>query len=129
MLSDELHCDGFLRIELGSVLTSKFTHLFSDLCPEPAQHSAGGWCLASGFSEWCSHDSKAISLGWDWVVIADRLELALIRVGLPKSNVMLIDGKGRDYGWLESLEILTTVIDALPWQCEVWSGFPSLSTA
>jgi hypothetical protein len=42
---------------------------------------------------------------------------------------MLVDGQGHAYGWLESLEIFTTVIDALPWQGEVWSRFSSLSTA
>ena len=129
MLRNNLHCDGFLRIELGSILTSKFTYLFSDLYPEPTPHLTGGWCLASGFSEWCSLDSRAISLGWDWAVMADRAGLTLVRMGLPRSNIMLVDGQGHDHGWLESLKILTTVIDAIPWQGEAWRKFPSLSTA
>ncbi|MGE8454341.1 MAG: DUF4902 domain-containing protein [Pseudomonadales bacterium] len=131
VLNDQLGYDGFLRIQLGSVLTSRFAHLFSDVAPSDVKSLAGdeGMVVASGFSEWHSLDPRAISLGWDWEIKASRTEMALVRVGLPRSNVMLVDRKGRDFGWLESLEALATVVDALPWREEVWHGMPCLSPA
>ncbi len=123
--------DGFLRLALDSVLGSKFVHLMSELSPY-AQGCTGtpriDW--VSGFSEWHSQDLRPISIGWDWSVFVDeRNELALERVGPLRSNVMLVDGHGQDYGWLESLEVLGTVVDALPWRELVWHSIPLLSPA
>lgn len=60
--------------------------------------------------------------------MVDSVELTVIRVGLPQSNVMLVDCKGRDHGGLESMEILITVTDAFSWQSEVWCKMRNLST-
>lgn len=131
MRSCELQYDGFLRIELGVVLSSRFIHLFSGLSPLQMCSSTGlgNSCLASGFSEWQSLNSRPMSLSWDWAVAASKKELTVARVGLPRSNIMLVDCKGCDYGWLESLEVLATVVDALPWQQEIWSKRQNLSPA
>jgi len=37
-------------------------------------------------------------------------------MGLPRSNVMLVDAAGYDAGWERNLELLATVVDALPWR-------------
>lgn len=129
LLHSALKYDGFLRMELGAVLASRFIHLFSDLNPPHMQSllDDGSVALASGLSEWHSLDSRAISLGWDWAVSGDGVQMTLVRTGLPRSNVMLVDSKGRDYGWLESLEALATVVDALPWRNAIWHGMQDLS--
>ena len=76
----------------------------------------------SGFSEWHSQDLRPVSIGWDWSVFVDESNgLALERVGPLGSNVMLVDGHGRDYGWLESIEVLGAVVEALPWRELVFS--------
>lgn len=129
MTIEKIWYDGFLRITLESVLESKFVHLMSGLNPV-AQGQVDGACIvwSSGFSEWYSLDSRPISIGWDWNVVADRDGgLTLKRVGPLQSNVMLIDRLYRDFGWAESLQLLGTVVDALPWQEPVWHRIPSLS--
>lgn len=113
--------DGFLRVTLGRILELQFTHLMSDLVSDDTSPSVDGMhVLAAGFSEWYCAGSRPISLGWDWVIEADRQEMRLERMGLPRSNVMLIDRRGFDYGWIESLKVLETVVDALPWRKEIW---------
>lgn len=128
---NQMAYDGFLRVALESVLSSRFVHLMSDVDLHVPNHANLARCVwASGYSEWQSLDARPISVGWDWCVVADRNgKLALERDGALRSNVMLVDRCGRDFGWLESLEVLETVIDVLPWREQVWHRMPSPSPA
>lgn len=69
-----------------------------------------------GYSEWICNAKPGLSLGWDWRLSYASGPLGLVRVGSPRSNIMLIDRHGVDYGWQRNLDILSTVIDALPWR-------------
>ncbi|MFT4101586.1 MAG: DUF4902 domain-containing protein [Burkholderiaceae bacterium] len=111
--------DGFLRIVLDELLSVRLTHLVSGLDDHepPGRHRCGTRTSIMGYTEWAGQgDGALISLGWDW-----RLELqrgggvGCVRVGLPRSNVMLVDSVNRDYGWDRNLEALAGVVDAIPW--------------
>ena len=57
-----------------------------------------------------------VTVGWDWVLEPCKGQARWRRVGLPRTNVLLVDNASRDYEWNKSLAVLGTVVDALPWQ-------------
>ncbi|MGO3130285.1 MAG: DUF4902 domain-containing protein [Alcaligenes sp.] len=111
--------DGFLRIPLDELLSIPLAHLVSGLDEEEPHdlQRCGAVTSIEGYTEWVSEDTQTpISLGWDWRL--DRLgngEVTCVRVGLPRSNVMLVDGSNQDYGWDRNLRALASVVDALSW--------------
>ena len=109
--------DGFLRLPLDNVLSSRIIHIASGLDNERNidTKSCGRVTSISGYTEWVSASKPAISLGWDWCLEERYGEVRCVRIGLPRSNVMLIDSKSRDYGWTRNLEILATVVDSISW--------------
>lgn len=60
--------------------------------------------------------SPEVTVGWDWEIGPSQGRTHLRRVGLPRTNVLLVDVSGRDFDWEASLEALARVVDALPWQ-------------
>ncbi len=113
--------DGFLRLPLDVVLGVSMVHLMSgaDADESPRVRRCGSATLITGYTEW---GSKAVrlSLGWDWQLCrTDEGEVTCIRLGLPRTNVMLIDAGRRDYGWKRNLAVLARVVDTLPWAEQV----------
>lgn len=109
--------DGFVRLSLDAMLQLRLEHLLSRLEPGPLEHErCGAQTAICGYSEWFSRGAPGLSIGWDWQLLCAPGVLGLARVGLPRSNIMLIDRHGADYGWRRNLEILGTVVDALPWR-------------
>lgn len=109
--------DGFVRLSLDDILGLQLVHFLSGTDREPpARARCGMPTLICGYSEWVSRTTPRISLGWDWHLSCALGLVGLFRVGLPRSNVMLTDRHGVDYGWQHNLEILGTVVDALPWR-------------
>lgn len=85
---------------------------------EPRAAVCGCETTISGYTEWVSASCPVVSIGWDWHIrlwTAQR-PFALARLGQPRSNVMLVYSTGNDTGWHKNLELLSTVVDALPWQ-------------
>ncbi len=109
--------DGFLRIALSDLLSVNLTHLVSGLNVVSGMQQCGTVSSITGYTEWVGETPEAtISLGWDWRLEPDACgDVNCVRVGLPYSNVMLVDAANRDYGWNRNLEILATVVDAMPW--------------
>lgn len=116
--------DGFLRIALNDLLAVNLTHFVSGLDEDgPVEIRLCGTVTSiMGYTEWIGEAPGAtISLGWDWRLEPHQLGGATcVRVGLPRSNVMLVDAKSRDdYGWSRNLEALATVVDAMPWPDQI----------
>lgn len=111
--------DGFVRLSLDAILCLRLEHMLSGL-EHDQQKSArcGTPTTICGFSEWVSSPTPRLSLGWDWRLSFEQGMVGLVRVGLPRSNVMLIDSQGSDYDWQRNLEMLGTVVDALPWRAD-----------
>ena len=118
---------GQVRATVDDLLSIHFFHYFSGLDTEVGDPSKGcGRPTAiSGFTEWVGQSLFPISIGWDWhmEVVGDTVHL--IRVDCPRTNVQLINSDGRDFAWEQNLQILGTIVDALPWAISVAAQFPS----
>jgi len=106
--------DGFLRMTLEDVLSLAFTHLASGIdgpCDDAA-HRCGSRTTISGYTEWIASTAPPVTVGWDWVAETERW----VRIGPPRSNVLLVDRAERPYDWARNEAVLGTVVDAIPWQ-------------
>ena len=110
--------DGFLRLTLDALLSLRMVHLLSgvDGGEWSSLRRCGTVTVLTGYTEWASAmPHLPVSLGWDWCLERFGREFTYTRVGMPKSNVMLVGSGERDYGWKRNLEALANVVDALPW--------------
>jgi hypothetical protein len=109
--------DGFVRLSLDDMLSTPLMHLISGVDEEvaPAPEDCGKPTTVSGYTEWLSAAEPIIVMGWDWRVDFVLGQPQWTRVGLPRSNIMLVDEGFRDLGWNRNLEVLATVVDAMDW--------------
>ena len=110
--------DGLIRLTLDQLLSTPLEHLVSGVDVEIQSPTAGcgRQTSLSGYTEWISTQDPTISIGWDWRMQASANGPRWIRVGLPRSNLMLMQDTGSDASWHGNLEILGTVVDALAWR-------------
>lgn len=112
--------DGLLRLSIDELLSLPIRHLMSavDMEAAPPRVACGCATTISGYTEWVSVSSPVVSIGWDWHIglWTTQRPFAWARLGQPRSNVMLVYSTGNDTGWHKNLELLATVVDALPWQ-------------
>jgi len=112
---------GQVRLTAEELMALPWRHWISGADPEPGW--PGGCCgrisPIHGYTEWLGPEPCAITLGWDWQVQVQRHPGTLRRSGLPRSNMQLLDGRGRLLRWDANLTVLATVVDALPWQIQV----------
>jgi hypothetical protein len=120
----QLSSDGLLRLSIDELLSLPIQHLVSGVDTDPVCASTacvqacGRETVISGYTEWVSASLPAVSIGWDWQLqtSAAQQPLRCSRLGHPRTNVMLVYAAGGDTGWDKNLELLSTVVDALPWQ-------------
>jgi hypothetical protein len=110
--------NGLIRLSIEELLSTPITHLVSGVDVEdcPKLSTCGKTTSISGYTEWVATQAPIISIGWDWYLQVTPLGFFWTRVGLPSSNVMLIEEAGHDVGWERSRDILTMVVNALPWR-------------
>jgi hypothetical protein len=120
---------GQVRATVDDLLSVHFFHCFSGLDTEIGDPSKGcGRPTAiSGFTEWVGQSLFPISIGWDWHLEAARGTVRVIRADCPRTNVQLINSDGRDFAWEQNLQILGTIVEALPWVISVDSCLSSLT--
>ncbi len=110
--------DGLIRLSIDQLLSTPLEHLVSGVDPDshvlPA--ACGTRASLSGYTEWVSTRDPTISIGWDWRLQTLAAGVRWVRVGLPRSNLMLTQDTGADTSWHGNLEILGTVVDALAWR-------------
>lgn len=113
-----LSSDGLIRLTVDQLLSTPLEHLVSgvDLDADGTPMACGTQTSLSGYTEWVSTRDPTISIGWDWRLQTLAEGVRWIRVGLPRSNLMLTQDSGRDTSWHGNLEILGTVVDALAWR-------------
>jgi len=110
--------DGFVRVTLDTLLSTRMTHLLSgvDGEEEPRVRNCGAVTFITGYTEWvCDKLQLPLSVGWDWSLEQLGGEIGFRRVGMPRTNVMLVTPEMLDYGWRLNLLALGQVVDALPW--------------
>lgn len=111
-----LSADAWVRLTPNEMLSAPLVHLVSgvDEQARPYGH-CGRPTSISGYTEWVSHGSPVITMGWDWCIRPSGRAVMWIRVDAPRSNVMLVDKLQRDVGWTHNLKLLAAFVDALPW--------------
>lgn len=113
--------DGYIRLTLETFLVTPLVHLLSGLDDDKPISSQEGATLAhiSGYTEWISTKTPTITLGWDWRLDALQGQPIYLRLGVPRSNIMLIDAMAHDLGSAKTSMLLEAAIDALAWQEEI----------
>ncbi len=119
-LGESTSADGYVRMTPVRLRGIAFLHLFSGLDMEPVIEVGGPGgatpAVIAGFTEWASHTMPALSLGWDWAAEVHGKGLRYCRTGEPRSNIMLRNPLGRDFGFEQNGFALGLAVDELPWQ-------------
>jgi len=117
----QLSPDGYVRLTLEQFQSIVLRHLWSGLDPEdPASlHEGAIQTRITGYTEWISETVPAITLGWDWQLLELSGCARYLRVGFPKSNIMLIDVLRNDLGAVKTSKTLQAAIDETDWQVAV----------
>lgn len=110
--------DGYVRLTLEALCNLPLFHLLSGLDEDnPPSFSEGAiLTVISGYTEWISITTPAITLGWDWQLTASRGRPSYVRISDPRSNIMLLDAQQFDLGPRKTARLLEETIDRLPWQ-------------
>jgi hypothetical protein len=110
--------DGLVRLPTRQLPMLRLRHLLSDLHEDvPALDIAacGRVATITGYTEWVGAGEATVTLGWDWELRCDGGRIHWSRLGLPYSNVVLLDHACRELRWQQNLRSLADFIDALPW--------------
>ncbi|RZL68252.1 MAG: DUF4902 domain-containing protein [Variovorax sp.] len=111
--------DGLLRLGRQDLAGIQLMHLISglddDLEPEASQPMCGASASFSGYTEWVSAQEPRLTLGWDWHLEEGSTTPRVVRLGLPRTNVQVLDGTDKPLPWNESLHVLATFIDTMDW--------------
>ena len=115
--------DGYVRMLLKTLESVPLAHLVSGLDDDTPILPQEGASLTpiSGYTEWLSITTPAITLGWDWQMDTSQGCPQLVRMDAPRSNIMLVDVMQRDLGITTTLKLLEALVDKLDWQAVVQS--------
>ena len=110
--------DGYVRLTLSTLQNTPFVHLVSGLDEDDhgLDPPRADGCAISGYTEWISSTTPAITIGWDWRLDASPAGPRFVSVGLPRSNVMLLDADHHDLGPTSTDMLLKVVVDAIGWK-------------
>lgn len=114
--------DGYIRMSSLSFMELPLQHFLSGLDDDTASLAAedGTQALISGYTEWLSGSTPAVTIGWDWHLDLTCGRPCYVRVGRPRSNVMLIDAdNGRDLGDEATSDLAIVKIDQFGWEDDV----------
>jgi hypothetical protein len=112
--------DGYVRLTFACLKDTPLVHLLSGLDEKPPELSQRGInvCGISGYTEWVSTTTPVITIGWDWQIDISHNRYRYVRVGPPRTNIMLLDSMQHDLAPLDNARLLEVVIDAIGWQGE-----------
>lgn len=118
--------DGLLRLRRIDLEEIQLTHLISglddDAEPEPATPLCGSSASFCGYTEWTSEKEPRLTIGWDWHLDEASATKNVVRLGLPRTNVLVVDGEAAPLPWNESLHVLATFIDTLDWNTSAFQA-------
>lgn len=112
--------DGLLRLSRAELNAVRLQHLWSGLDDEVDATDApaprcGAASTLSGYTEWVSPQASTLTLGWDWQLVAGSGRPSVVRLGLPRTNIQVIDECAQPLPWEHNLEVLADFIDGMPW--------------
>ncbi|MBJ8435231.1 MULTISPECIES: DUF4902 domain-containing protein [Acinetobacter] len=105
--------DGFIRMNENQLMSYPLQHIISIVESTQIEDSK---ILYYGFTEWATLKTPALSTGWDWEFIEYNGITTVKRVGLPRSNIMIVDISGIDIGFDTNETFLKKKIDTLFWE-------------
>lgn len=114
--------EGYVRISPVKFKNLILKHLISGLDDEleSSDLEGAGASSISGYTEWKTSTSPAITLGWDWHLEIAHGAVNYVRSGHPRSNIMLIDeNQLHDLGPTNTETFLSQVIDTMNWEITV----------
>lgn len=110
--------DGYVRLTPEELRDIALRHIVSgldEIHPDSVTEGARGDHI-TGFTEWVSATTPAITVGWDWILDAGDDGPVYRRIGALRSNVMLVDQQRCDWGVAKSEAALAERVDGLAWQ-------------
>lgn len=113
--------DGYVRLTLGTLLTTPLIHLVSGVDEDnPISVNEGAsFAPISGYTEWISTTTPTLTVGWDWQLGVSQRRPLYTRLDAPRTNVMLVDARRYDLGLTKTTALLESAINSLAWQTEV----------
>lgn len=111
--------DGYIRLTFDEFRKISVVHLVSGLDDNPPLQLQNGatYTQITGYTEWISETTPAVSIGWDWILQSIPFKDILYRrISEPRCNLMLIDSQRHDFGELKTATLIETVIDEIAWE-------------
>lgn len=105
--------DGFIRMNENQLMNYPFQHVISII---ESTHIKESQIIYYGFTEWATLKTPALSTGWDWEFVEQNGFASLKRIGLPRSNIMIVDVSGTDIGFDITETLIERKIDTLFWE-------------
>lgn len=112
--------DGYVRITLPELLVLPLVHFLSGLDDDSSlcMTEGGIQTSISGYTEWLSSGTPAITVGWDWLIDLKVDAPIYIRSSPPRTNIMLVNMVNhQDLGDEITASHLACLIDRSSWAC------------
>lgn len=120
-----ISADGFIRMNENQLMNYPLQHLISIVESTQIEDSQ---ILYYGFTEWVTSLTPALSTGWDWEFIEYNGITNIKRIGLPRSNIMLVDVSGTDIGFEVTETLIEKKIDTLFWEQFIYAQINTTQT-
>lgn len=117
--------DGFIRMNENQLMNYPLQHLISTVESTQIEDSQ---ILYYGFTEWATSLTPALSTGWDWEFVEQDGIASLKRIGLPRSNIMIVDVSGTDIGFNVTETLIEKKIDTLFWEQFIYAQINTTQT-
>ncbi|MNH77557.1 hypothetical protein D3C81_353750 [compost metagenome] len=117
--------DGFIRMNENQLMNYPLQHLLSIVETTQIEDSQ---ILYYGFTEWATSLTPALSTGWDWEFVEQNGIASLKRIGLPRSNIMIVDVSGTDIGCDITETLIEKKIDTLFWEQFIYAQINTTQT-
>ena len=117
--------DGFIRMSENQLMNYPLQHLISTVESTQIEDSQ---ILYYGFTEWATSLTPALSTGWDWEFVEQNGIASLKRIGLPRSNIMIVDVSGTDIGCDVTKTLIEKKIDTLFWEQFIYAQINTTQT-
>ncbi|MGE8600200.1 MAG: DUF4902 domain-containing protein [Acinetobacter calcoaceticus] len=117
--------DGFIRMNENQLMNYPLQHLISTVESTQIEDSQ---ILYYGFTEWATSLTPALSTGWDWEFVEQDGIASLKRIGLPRSNIMIVDVSGTDIGFDVTETLIEKKIDTLFWEQFIYAQINTTQT-
>lgn len=106
---------GLVRLTYEALSVLPMKHLISGIDRDSRQEICGRPTELTGFTEWVTPTSPGLTIGWEWQIGFRDGQSHYERLGLPRTNIMLVNLHGQDHGWERSLVQLARYVDSMPW--------------